>query len=90
MNKPNREIKLVDNWKVLHKSYTIILSVLATIIGLLEVILPQMGILQPILDPVTYGTIMFIMTVSIAIGRYLKQDSVEKVIVEGKTNVDKH
>lgn len=67
-------MKFEDNYKVLHKSYTVIISVLGVLISLLEVVLPHLGLLQPMLDPVTYGFVMFGLTVSIAVGRYIKQD----------------
>jgi hypothetical protein len=76
---------LVSNWKTLHKSFTVILSVIASIIGLIEVVLPHLGMLQPFLDPTTYGILMFGLTVSIAIGRYINQDSV----VKGDTTKEK-
>ncbi len=69
-------MKLVKNWKKLHKSFTVIASVFASLVGLLEVILPHMGLLQPVLDPITFGYVMFILTVLIAIGRYIQQDSI--------------
>ena len=53
------------------------MSMLAAVIGLIEVILPQMGLIQPFLDPATYGVLMFVMTVLIGIGRYIQQDSIK-------------
>lgn len=70
-------IKPVKNWKKLHKSSTVIMSCLAAVIGLIEVILPQMGLIQPFLDPATYGILMFVMTVLIGVGRYIQQDSIK-------------
>lgn len=69
-------MKLVGNWKKLYKSYTVLLSVIGTLVSLFEIILPAMGLLQPALDPATYGMIMFALTVLIGIGRYIKQGSV--------------
>lgn len=68
---------LVTNWKTLHKSYTVILSILGAIISIMEIVLPAMSMIQPVLDPATYGIIMFILTVGIGIGRYIKQESVD-------------
>lgn len=70
-------MKLVKNWKKLHKSFTVILSALGTLIGLIEVILPQMGLIQPFMEPATYGILMFTMTVAIGIGRYIQQDTIK-------------
>lgn len=71
------KLRLVKNWNKLHKSSTVIMSILAAVIGLIEVILPQMGLIQPFLDPATYGVLMFVMTVLIGIGRYIQQDSIK-------------
>lgn len=71
---------LVSNWKSLHKSFTVILSVLASLLGLIEVVLPHLGMLQPFLDPATYGITLFCLTIAIAIGRYINQESVMKSV----------
>lgn len=71
------KLRLVKNWNKLHKSSTVIMSMLAAVIGLIEVILPQMGLIQPFLDPATYGILMFVMTVLIGVGRYIQQDSIK-------------
>jgi hypothetical protein len=67
------KVRLVDNWKGLHKTYTVIISVLMFLLGVVEIILPQLGIIQPLLDPATYGIITFVMTILIGVGRYIKQ-----------------
>lgn len=70
MKKP----RLANNWKKLHKSFTVIMSFLGILLSVVEIILPQMGLIQPFLDPTTYGILMFSMTVAIGIGRYIQQD----------------
>lgn len=70
-------MKLVSNWKKLHKSYTVILSVIGVLVSLSEAILPSMGLIQPFMDPMTYGIIMFCLSVGVAVGRYIQQASVE-------------
>jgi hypothetical protein len=70
-------MKLVPDWKTLHKSFTVVLAVVGFILGLFEAILPALGVAQPFLDPVTYGSIMAVLTLSIAIGRYIKQEAVK-------------
>ena len=72
-----KKLRLVANWKVLHKSLTIILSMLGFLVGLIEVVLPHLGLLQPFLDPATYGFIMFGLTIAIAAERYIQQESLE-------------
>ena len=67
-------MKLEDDYKHLHKSYTIIIAVIAILISMIEVILPTMGLLQPFLTETQYGITMFVLTVMTAIGRYINQD----------------
>lgn len=83
------KIRLVRNWKKLHKSFTVIMSILGALVGLMEVILPHLGLLQATLDPVTYGYIMFGITVFIAVGRYIQQDCIHQEQHEGQDNVDR-
>jgi len=59
---------------MLHRSYTVIISIIATLVSLIEVILPHLGLIQPIMETTTYGYTMFGLTIAIAIGRYIKQD----------------
>lgn len=75
-----KKLKVVSNWKTLHKSCTIILSVFGFLIGLIEIVLPHLGLIQPFLDPATYGFIMFGLTIAIAVGRYVQQESVKGVV----------
>lgn len=70
-------MKLTKNWKKLHKSYTIIFSVIGVLVSLSEAILPSMGLIQPFLDPATYGIIMFCLSVCAAVGRYIQQTNVD-------------
>ena len=92
VEKQGEGMRLVKNWKKLHKSFTVILSFLGFLVSMIEIILPQMGLIQPFLDPATYGTLMFVMTIAIGIGRYVQQDSVKGDVSddisskEGQTN----
>lgn len=70
-------VRLVKNWKKLHKSFTVIMSILGFLLSLIEIVLPQMGFIQPFLDPATYGIAMFLMTVAIGVGRYIQQDNLK-------------
>jgi len=67
-------MKLEENYKHLHKSYTVIITFVAILISMIEVILPTMGLLQPVLTQAQYGITMFVLTVMTAVGRYIKQD----------------
>lgn len=67
-------MKLEDDYKQLHKSYTIIIAAIAILISLIEGILPTMGLLQPVLTETQYAVTMLVLTVMMAIGRYVKQD----------------
>ena len=85
------KVRLVKNWRKLHKSFTVIMSILGFIVGVIEVVLPQMGLIQPFLDPATYGILMFTMTVAIGVGRYIQQDSLvnqNDSTKEGNENVE--
>lgn len=72
------KLQLAPNWEKLHKSFTVILSFLAATLSFVEVVLPHMGLIQPFLDPATYGFLMFSMSVSIGIGRYIKQECLQQ------------
>lgn len=72
------KLKLASNWKKLHKSFTVLLGLAGSVVGLIEVILPQMGIIQPFMEPSTYGMIMFGMSVAVAVGRYIQQDCLKE------------
>lgn len=70
-------MKLVDNWKKLHKSFTVVFSVAGAVLSLAEIVLPAMGLLQPMLDPATYGLVMFGLTTATGVGRYIRQEVVD-------------
>ena len=78
-------MKLVSNWKKLHKSMTVVLSGVGFLVGLVEVVLPHLGLIQPFLDPATYGFIMFGLTIAIGVGRYLQQSCVSNITTKGVT-----
>lgn len=84
-----RKIKVVKNWKTLHKSCTIVLSALGFLVGLVEVVLPHFQLIQPFLDPATYGFIMFGLTIAIAIGRYVKQEDLKEEAEEEEEGKEK-
>jgi predicted tellurium resistance membrane protein TerC len=69
-------IKLVENASTLHKSTTILLSIVGIVLGLAEIVSTNMGFLQAIIAPEYYGYVMFGLSVLIAVGRYVKQFSV--------------
>ena len=67
-------LRLHKDWQYLHKAYSVIFSSIGFLISLTEVILPSVGLLQPVLSPETYGTVMFALTVLTLGGRYIQQD----------------
>ena len=71
-------MKLTDNAKHLHKAYSVICLFLLAIANFAEGVLPLLTSLQPVLDPATMGIVSFTVAVLALIGRYIKQDNVEK------------
>ena len=69
---------LVDNKKHLHKSSTVILSVILVVLSLLEIVQPYLATLQPVIDAGWFPWISAGMGIAIGIGRYIKQQSVHE------------
>lgn len=69
-------IKLVDNANSLHKSYSVILTVIIAILSVVEMLLPSMGLIEASMSPEMYGKVVFGLTILSVIGRYVKQHSV--------------
>lgn len=76
------KMKLVSNWKYLHKTYTVLLSLLGLLIGVIDVIIPMMTNIQPFFEPSTYGIIMIVLHITITVARYIQQESLETSIEE--------
>ena len=67
-------IKLVENHKTLHKTYTVIFSILLIMLSILEIVQPYLEVLAPIFAPGMFPIVSAGIGIAIAIGRYIKQD----------------
>lgn len=65
---------LAPNSRHLHKSSTVVLSVLLFVISMLEILQPHVEVLAPfVLPPGYYPVVSAVMTIAIAVGRYVSQ-----------------
>lgn len=80
---------LVANKKHLHKSSTVVLSVLLFVITLLEILQPHMEILAPFVLPTgTYPLVSAGISIAIGVGRYVSQECLRIQKEEESTNED--
>lgn len=82
---------LVKNKKKLHKSSTVILSIVLATLAVLEIVNQSIGLLSPILPSDMYPWVSFGLAVAIGVGRYIKQQSIKPKEDEGvddDTSVD--
>lgn len=68
------KIKLEEDKKVLHKSYTVIFSVFLIILSILEIIQPYVAFLESVIPANVFPWVTAGLGITIAIGRYIKQD----------------
>jgi len=68
------KIKLVEEKRVLHKTYTVILSVLLILLSILEIIQPYLLMVEPVIPTNIFPWVSAIIGVAIGVGRYIKQD----------------
>lgn len=68
------KIQLEEDKKVLHKSYTVILSVFLIILSILEIIQPYVAFLESVIPANVFPWVTAGLGITIAIGRYIKQD----------------
>ena len=85
MHKP----KLADNSGKLHKTSTVILSVLLVILSLLEIVQPYLEVFAPIFAPGVFPFISAGVGIAIAVGRYIKQDLADGKL-DGKVQDAEH
>lgn len=67
------KLTLVPNWKKVLKTYSFWTTVLSALLSLVEIILPFFSLLEPTMSVAAYGTSMFVLNVSAAIFRMIKQ-----------------
>ena len=68
------KIKLEEDKKVLHKSYTVIFSVFLIILSILEIIQPYIAFLESVIPANVFPWLTAILGITITVGRYIKQD----------------
>lgn len=68
------KVTIVEDKKNLHKTYTVIASVLLILLSILEIVQPYIAILEPVIPTNSFPWITAIIGVVIGIGRYIKQD----------------
>lgn len=66
--------KLVENSGKLHKTSTVILSILLVLLSLLEIVQPYLEVLAPVIAPGVFPWVSAGVGIAIAVGRYIKQD----------------
>lgn len=69
-------IRLMDNWKQLLRTYSFIFHGIAALVTLIDVVLPYMSLVEPMMDKGTYGLLMFGLNVAGGVGRLIKQPKV--------------
>ena len=68
------KVKLVEEKRVLYKTYTVIFSVLLVALSVLEIIQPYILVLEPVIPTNLFPWVSAILGIAIGIGRYIKQD----------------
>jgi hypothetical protein len=69
---------LASNSKHLHKSSTVVFSVILFTITVLEIVQPQLELLAPLMLPSgVYPYVSAVISIAIAVGRYVSQKCLE-------------
>jgi len=79
--KCNKQLKLVSNWRKQFFTYSFWLNIASVVLTGVNIVLPFMGFLQPILSIEVYGWAMFLLNVGAGISKFIKQEKLDK---EGK------
>lgn len=77
----------VDNKNLLHKSSTVILSIVLVLLSLLEIVQPYLATLQPVIDADWFPWISAGIGIAIGIGRYVKQQSLHTPLEDTNNDV---
>lgn len=72
----NIKEKIVSNWKQVLKTYSFVFHAVAVLVTLIDVVLPHMSLIEPLMDHTTYGIVMFVLNVCGGVGRLIKQPEV--------------
>lgn len=64
---------IVKDWKHVLKTYSFVFHVVAVLVTLIDIVLPAMSLLEPVMDHSTYGVVMFVLNVAGGVGRFINQ-----------------
>lgn len=64
---------IVKDWKHVLKTYSFVFHVVAVLVTIIDIVLPAMSLLEPVMDHTTYGVVMFVLNVAGGIGRFINQ-----------------
>lgn len=67
------KLAIVPNWRKVLKTYSFWTTVASALLSLVEIILPFFSLLEPTMSVATYGICMFVLNVSAALFRLIKQ-----------------
>lgn len=67
------KLSLVPNWSKVIRTYSFWIMVASALLSLVEVILPFFSLLEPTMSVAAYGVSMFVLNVSAAVFRLIKQ-----------------
>jgi hypothetical protein len=67
------KLTIVPNWRKVLKTYSFWTTIASALLSLVEIILPFFSLLEPTMSVATYGICMFVLNVSAALFRLIKQ-----------------
>lgn len=72
--KCKKQLKLVSNWRKQFFTYSFWLNIASIVLTAANIVLPFMGMLQPVLSIEVYGWSMFLLNVAAATSKFIKQE----------------
>lgn len=76
--KCKKQLRLVSNWRKQFFTYSFWLNVASIVLTAANIVLPFMGMLQPVLSIEVYGWSMFLLNVAAATSKFIKQEELAK------------
>jgi len=76
--KCKKQLKLVSNWRKQFFTYSFWLNIASIVLTAANIVLPFMGLLQPVLSIEVYGWSMFLLNVAAATSKFIKQEELVK------------
>jgi len=71
-------LQLVSNWRKQFFTYSFWLNIASIVLTAANIVLPFMGLLQPVLSIEVYGWSMFLLNVAAATSKFIKQEELVK------------